>query len=67
MSGGFEQTFGEWEYGVSYSGDPESWRPHREGMTEDDARDWVAQLEFDGFPSGRFVVVRRQVGAWERV
>ena len=54
-----------WEYGVRHVNDPESWEPHRSGMGEEDARDWVRDFEADGGKPGAFIVVRRQIGAWE--
>lgn len=56
-----------YEYGVRYTGDPADWRPHRDGLTEDEARLWIAEIEAEGYPKGKFVIVRREIGAWERV
>lgn len=39
--------------------------PHRTGMTEQDARDWVAEAEEDGAAPGAFYVIRRPIGEWE--
>ena len=53
----------EYEYGIAYRDDLSD--PHRAGMTEDEARTWVADFaELGGMP-GMFTVIRRPLGEWE--
>lgn len=39
--------------------------PHREGMTEKEARAWIADWEEMGGTPGTFVLIRRLIGEWE--
>lgn len=54
----------EYEYGILYAHFD---APHRWGMTEEEARTWVAECEAEGFKPGVFTVIRRRVGKWETV
>ena len=51
-----------YEYGIKVT------RPgnvHREGMTREEAMEWVEGWEEDGGKSGLFIVIRRAIGSWE--
>lgn len=54
----------EYEWGVGWHAaiDP----PHRWGMSEEEARSWIARIEED-IDAGLYVVIRRPVGPWVRV
>lgn len=52
----------EYEFGV---GRRRTEDVHRCGMTETEARDWVAEVESDGALPGAFYVIRRPIGEWE--
>lgn len=41
--------------------------PHRTGLTEEGASEWIERAESIGAASDVFYVVRRPVGPWERV
>lgn len=60
-----ESLFGDgeqFEYGVRHL---DSGRVHRSGMSEDEAREWVAEwIEMDGKPDA-FAVIRRPIGEWQ--
>ena len=51
----------EWGIGMRSRGGA-----HRTGMTEQEARGWVAEAEEDGCAMGAFFVIRRPVGEWEQ-
>jgi len=58
----------EYEYGIE-------WRivsarddtPHRVGMTEIEASDWIAEWLEDGGLATTFIIIRRPIGVWEPV
>jgi hypothetical protein len=55
----------DYEYGVALLDDLSD--PHRTGMTEAEAREWVASAEGESqMKPGAFKVIRRPVGEWER-
>ncbi len=54
----------EYEYGVSLRGDLND--PHRAGMSEGQAREWIAEcIELGMKPV--FGLIRRPVGEWEAI
>lgn len=54
-----------YEYGIVFEGVYDA--PHRFGMTEEEARAWVAEWIEDGAKPSAVAVIRRAVGKWERV
>jgi hypothetical protein len=54
-----------WEYGIQYGGCSNP--PHRYGMTEQQARDWINTLQSLGgnLHAKAFLIIRRPVGSWE--
>lgn len=60
-----EQPDDQWEWGIARGSD-ELVDPHRTGMTEEQAREWVAEFEGeDGGRKGAFIVIKRPVSKWE--
>lgn len=60
----------EYEYGISRNllyELAEYGEPHRAGMTEKAAQQWLAEWVEDGGKEGIFSIVRRPVGRWESV
>lgn len=57
-----DATAPEYEWGV---GRRRAEAVHRSGMTETEARDWVAEVEADGALPGAFFAIRRPIGEWE--
>ncbi len=57
----------EFEYGIRWVAlDKEDPIPHRTGMSEDEAWEWVREAEEEmGFRKGAFVVIRRSLGPWQ--
>ena len=51
----------EYEYGVRYRDEEE---PHRTGMTEDEAYQWIAEWREDGGAYDAFNVIKRTHGPW---
>jgi hypothetical protein len=54
-----------YEYGIQHRLDKPQ-ETHREGMTREQAVDWVLEFVNDGGSSEAFHVIRRPVGQWER-
>lgn len=51
------------EYGIAYHSTPTVM--HRGPMTLEEACEWLREFEEDGGRTGMFIIVERQVGAWE--
>ena len=52
-----------YEYAVFHVNRPDE--PHRDGLTESEAREWVREWDEESVFPGVFVVKRRPVGEWE--
>ena len=57
-----------YEWGIDQTSWPlEEDGPHRDGMTEQEARSWIEQAEAGGIKPGSFTLIRRPIAQWERV
>ena len=55
---------GEWEYGVLFERVQDG--PHRDGMTREEARDWIAEWIDMGGKASAVSLIRRWHEPWER-
>lgn len=54
---------GEYEYGIVYTRYPDS--PHRQHLTEAEAKEWIAETVEMGVAAGVFSIIRRPIGDWK--
>lgn len=55
----------DYEYGIFWKQIEAN--PHRDGLTEEEAREWVESWLDDGGAEDTFIIVKRALGPWEVV